>query len=144
MEVLNRTLQRLSDRPRFETALLAFFAFTGLMLAVVGIYGLMAYMTTQRTQEIGIRMALGATRQDILRLIAGDGLRMVVVGVAVGLGAAFGTTRLLKSLLFQVSTQDPLTFVVAPVILSLVALVANLIPARAGMRVEPVSVLRIE
>ena len=144
MEALDQSVNRLADRPRFETALLAFFAFTGLILAVVGLYGLMAYMTTQRTPEIGIRMALGATRQSILRLIAGDGLRMVIVGVAAGLGAAFGTTRLLKTLLFQVSTQDPLTFAVVPVILSLIAMVAILIPARAGMRVEPASVLRNE
>ena len=144
MEVLDRTVNRLADRPRFETALLTFFAFTGLMLAVVGIYGLMAFLTTQRTREIGIRMALGATRQNILGLITGDGLRMVAVGGALGLGAALAIARMLKALLFQVSTSDPLTFVLVPLILLLVALIAILIPARAGMRVEPAVTLRAE
>lgn len=143
-EILNQTVRRMADRPRFETALLAFFAFTGLMLAVVGLYGLMAFTTAQRTREIGIRMALGATRQNILRLITGDGFRMVAVGGALGLGAALAISRLLKALLFDVSTEDPLTFVVVPLILALVALVAILIPARAGMRVEPAATLRAE
>jgi putative ABC transport system permease protein len=144
MEVLDKTVMRLADRPRFETALLAFFAFTGLMLAIVGLYGLMAFLTMQRTHEIGIRMALGATRQNILRLITGDGLRMVAVGVGIGLGAALPISRLLKALLFQVSAQDPLTFVLVPSILTFVALTAILIPARAGMRVEPAVALRDE
>lgn len=144
MEVLDQTVRRLADRPRFETALLAFFAFAGLMLAVVGLYGLMAYLTTQRTHEIGIRMALGATRENILRLITGDGLRMVVVGVALGLGAALPIARLLRSLLFEVSTQDPLTFALVPLILTVVSLMAILTPARAGMRVEPAVTLRAE
>lgn len=144
MEVLDQTVRRLADRPRFETALLAFFAFAGLMLAVVGLYGLMAFLTTQRTHEIGIRMALGATRENILRLITGDGLRMVAVGVALGLGAALPISRLLKALLFQISARDPLTFAVVPLLLALVALIAILIPARAGMRVEPASTLRAE
>jgi predicted permease len=144
MEVLDQTVRRLADRPRFETALLAFFALAGLMLAVVGLYGLMAFLTTQRTHEIGIRMALGATRENILRLITGDGLRMVAVGVALGLGTALPVSRLLKVLLFQVSTEDPLTFVLVPFILTLVALTAVLIPARAGMRVEPAAALRDE
>jgi ABC-type antimicrobial peptide transport system permease subunit len=90
MEPLNQTISRLADRPRFETTLLGFFALTGLVLAVVGLYGLIAFMTTQRTHEIGVRMALGATRANILRLIANDGLRMVVVGLALGLGTGSG------------------------------------------------------
>jgi predicted permease len=144
MEVLDQTVNRLADRPRFETALLAFFAFAGLTLAVVGLYGLMAFLTTERTHEIGIRMALGATRENILRLITGDGLRMVAVGGAIGLAAALAISRLLKALLFQVSPTDPLTFVLVSLILSLVALIAILIPARAGMRVEPAATLRAE
>jgi putative ABC transport system permease protein len=144
MEVLDESLNRLADRPRFETALLVFFAFSGLMLAVVGLYGLMAFLTTQRTHEIGIRMALGATRQHILRLITADGLRMVAVGVAVGLSAALPIARLMKAQLFQVSTGDPLTFVLVPLILTIVAMIAVLIPARTGMRVEPANALRSE
>ena len=144
MEVLDQTLNRLADRPRFETALLAFFAFAGLTLAIVGLYGLMAFLTTQRTHEIGIRMALGATRENILRLITVDGLRMVALGGAIGLAAALVISRLIRALLFEISPTDPLTFILVPLILSLVTLVAILIPARAGMRVEPAATLRAE
>jgi predicted permease len=144
MEPLNQTVNALADRPRFETALLAFFAFTGLMLAVIGLYGLLAFMTSRRTQEIGVRMALGATRTNILRLIAHDGLRMVLAGGALGLVVALATSRILKSLLFQVSIYDPFTLIAAPVLLCLVALVAIVIPARAGMKVEPSIALRNE
>ncbi len=144
MEPLNESLNRLADRPRFETTLLGFFALTGLLLAIVGLYGLIAFMTTQRSHEIGVRMALGATRANILRLIAKDGLRMVLVGSAVGLGIALATSHMLKTLLFQVSVYDPLTYILVPLLLSLVALVAILIPARAGTRVEPAVTLRAE
>jgi predicted permease len=144
MEALNQTVSTLADRPRFETALLAFFAFTGLMLAVIGLYGLLAFMTSQRTQEIGVRMALGATKTNILSLIAHDGLRMVVAGGALGLGVALASSRVLKSLLFQISVYDPFTFIAVPLLLCLVALVAILIPARAGMNVEPAVALRNE
>jgi len=144
MEPLNESLNRLADRPRFETTLLGFFALTGLVLAIVGLYGLIAFMTTQRAHEIGVRMALGATRANILRLIAKDGLRMVLMGSAVGLGIALATSHMLKTLLFQVSVYDPLTYILVPLLLSLVALVAILIPARAGTRVEPAITLRAE
>jgi predicted permease len=144
MEPLHQTVSRLADRPRFETTLFGFFALTGLVLAVVGLYGLIAFMTTQRTHEIGVRMALGATRANILRLIANDGLRMVLVGLAVGLGTALAISKMLKALLFEVSIYDPLTFVAVPALLMLVALVAILIPARAGMRVDPAVTLRSE
>lgn len=144
MEVLDQMVNQLADRPRFETALLTFFALVGLTLAVVGLYGLMAFLTTQRTHEIGIRMALGATRENILSLITGDGLRMVAVGGAMGLATALAISRLLKALLFQISPTDPLTFVLVFLILSLVTLIAILIPARAGMRVEPAATLRAE
>jgi putative ABC transport system permease protein len=144
MEPLNQTLNRLADRPRFETTLLGFFALTGLVLAVAGLYGLIAYMTTQRTHEIGLRMALGATRSHILSLIETDGLRMVLVGLAVGLGAALAVSHMLKTLLFQVSIYDPFTYIAVPLLLSFAALVAILIPARAGTRVEPAVTLRAD
>ena len=144
MEPLNQAISRMADRPRFETALLGFFALTGLVLAVVGLYGLIAFMTTQRTHEIGVRMALGATRANILRLIANDGMRMVVVGLAFGLGTALAVSRMLNTLLFQVSAYDPFTYIVVPLLLALVALIAILIPARAGMRVEPAVTIRAE
>jgi ABC-type antimicrobial peptide transport system permease subunit len=141
---LNDQVSKLADRPRFETALLGFFAFCGLLMAVIGLYGVIAFMAAQRTQEIGVRMALGATRMDILRLIAGEGLRLIVVGGIVGLGAALATARLLKSLLYNVGPHDPGTYAAATLLLALVALAATLIPARAAMKVEPVVALRYE
>jgi predicted permease len=144
MEPLDQTVSRLADRPRFETALLSFFAGTGLLLAIVGLYGLIAFMTIQRRHEIGVRMALGATRGDILGLITSDGLRMVAIGGALGLTSALAVSKMLKALLFEVSTYDPLTFIAVPVLLTLVALVAILMPARAGIRVDPAVTLRAE
>jgi putative ABC transport system permease protein len=144
IEPLSQTISRLADRPRFETTLLGFFALTGLVLAVVGLYGLIAFMTTQRTHEIGVRMALGVTLANILRMIANDGLSMVVVGLALGLGTALAVSRMLKALLFQISAYDPLTYLVVPLVLSLVALVAILIPARTGTRIDPAVTLRAE
>lgn len=144
MEPLDQTVSRMADRPRFETALLAFFAGTGVMLAIVGLSGLIAFLTTQRTQEIGIRMALGATKGNILRLITNDGFRLVAIGGLFGLGLSMMVSRMLKAMLFQVSVYDPLTYIVVPLLLSLVALIAILIPARAGMRVEPAVTLRSE
>ena len=144
MEALDQTVSRLADRPRFETAQLTFFAGTGLMLAIVGLYGLIAFMTTQRRHEIGVRMALGATRGNILGLITSDGLRMVAIGGALGLASALAVSRVLKALLVEVSPHDPLTFFAVPVLLTLVALVAILIPAHAGMRVDPAVTLRAE
>jgi hypothetical protein len=144
METLNETVNKLAERPRFETALLGFFAFCGLLMAVIGLYGVIAFMATQRTQEIGVRMALGATRLDILRLISGEGVRLIALGGVVGLVAALATEQLLKSLLYNVSTHDPLEYAAAALLLGVVALAATLIPARAAMRVEPVVALRNE
>jgi ABC-type antimicrobial peptide transport system permease subunit len=98
MEPLDQTVSRLRDRPRFLTALLAFFAGTGLLLAIVGLYSLIAFMTTQRRHEIGVRMALGATRGNILGLITSDGLRMVAIGGALGRGSALAVSKMLKAL----------------------------------------------
>ncbi len=104
---LTQTVSRLADRPRFETALLSFFAATGLMMAIIGLYGVVAFMAQQRTQEIGIRMALGATRADILGLILREGLRLILIGGAIGLAAALALSRVLQSVLFGVSPHDP-------------------------------------
>jgi putative ABC transport system permease protein len=144
LEPLNQSLNRLADRPRFETTLLGFFALTGLVLAVVGLYGLVAFMTTQRTHEIGVRMALGTTRGDILRLIVNDGLRMVVAGGAVGLAAALALAHVLRALLYQTSAYDTLAFVAVSAVLCVVAGAAVLLPAREGMKVEPTVALRYE
>ena len=144
IEPLSQTVSKLADRPRFETALLSFFAFCGLLMAVIGLYGVIAFLAAQRTQEIGVRMALGATRLDILRLIAVEGVRLIVLGVALGLGAALAMAQLLKSLLFQVRPHDPLLYAAALLLLALVALAATLIPARAATKVEPMQALRTE
>ena len=144
IETLTQTVNRLADRPRFETALLGFFALCGLLMAVIGLYGVIAFMAAQRTQEIGVRMALGATRMDILRLIAGEGVRLIVLGGVVGLGAALAAAQLLKSLLFHVGTHDPVSFIAVTLLLALVALAATLIPARAAMNTDPMNALRVE
>jgi len=144
IETLSEGVSKLADEPRFETALLGFFALCGLLMAVIGLYGVIAFVVAQRTQEIGVRMALGATRVDILRLIVGEGVRLIVLGGVLGLGAAQATAQLLKSLLFNVGPRDPVTYAVVAALLAVVALAATLIPARAAMRVEPVVALRYE
>ena len=144
VETLSASVSKLADRPRFETALLGFFALCGLLMAVIGLYGVIAFVAAQRTQEIGVRMALGATRLDILRLIALEGVRMIAVGGAIGLAASLALAQLLKSLLFNVAPHDPASFIGVTVLLALVALAATLIPARVAMRVQPVAALRYE
>jgi len=142
IETLNERVSKLADRPRFETALLSFFALTGLAMAVIGLYGVTSFLATQRTQEIGVRMALGANRADILRLIVHEGARLLLLGAALGLAASLALTQLLKSLLFGIGPRDPVTLVAVALLLGLVALAATLIPARAAMRVDPVEALR--
>jgi putative ABC transport system permease protein len=144
METLQQGVSKLADRPRFETALLGLFALCGLLMAVVGLYGVISFVAAQRTQEIGVRMALGATRLDILRLIAGEGVRLIALGGILGLVAALAAGRLLKSLLYNVGPRDPATYIAVALLLALVALAATLVPARAAMRVEPVEALRYE
>jgi putative ABC transport system permease protein len=115
-----------------------------LVLGVVGIYGVISYAVTQRTREIGIRMALGAQRNDMLRLILARGAKMALIGVAVGTAASLVLTRLMAKLLFGVSAYDPLTFVAVGLLLISVALAASYIPARRAMRVDPMVALRYE
>ena len=134
----------MADRPRFETLLVGFFAFTGLVLAVIGLYGVISFFVVQRTQEIGIRMAVGASRVDILRLVLGNALRLIVPGVFLGLVLAMALSRVLESLLFNVAPHDPVTFAGVTGLLILVALLATLIPASSAIRVNPTVALRCD
>ena len=115
-----------------------------LLLAAVGIYGVMSYLVSQRTREIGVRIALGARTSDVLRLIVGQGLKVVFIGVTIGLLAALALSRLVKSLLFDVTATDPLTFVAVSLLLVCVAVVACFIPARRATKTDPIIALRFE
>lgn len=129
---------------RLSMILLEIFAVLALVLSCVGIYGVISYLVTQRTREIGVRMALGAQRSDVMRLILGEGAKMAFIGVMVGLAAALGLIQLIANQLFGVSAHDPLTFVAGAILLTLVALLACYIPARRAVRVDPMVALRCE
>ncbi len=131
-------------QPRFRTWLIGIFAGLALTLAAVGIYGVMSYSVTQRTNEIGIRVTLGAQSSDIFREVIGDGLRSVLIGVGVGLAAGLILTRLLQSFLYGISASDPLTFSAVAIVLVVVALAASFFPARRATRVDPIVALRYE
>jgi putative ABC transport system permease protein len=131
-------------RQNFNTLLLTIFAFIALLLATVGIYGLMSYAVEQRVQEIGIRMAMGADQRKIMRLVLGQGMRLAIVGTALGLAGAYGLTRLLAKFLFGVKPSDPLTFSIVAVTLIVVTLLAAFVPTRRAMRVDPTVALRQE
>lgn len=133
--------ERTAER-RLAVMLITVFAAVALLLAAIGIYGVMSYAVAQRTQEIGIRMALGAERQDILRMVLRQGGLMAVTGIGLGVLVALGLARLITSLLFEVSATDPPTFSVVPLVLTAVALVACYIPARRATRVDPLVALR--
>src|SRR6185369_1414057 len=142
------TIQHAIDRSlvttRLTNSLLAGFAATALLLALTGIYGVMSLNVTNRRGEFGIRLALGAQRANVLRLILGQGLRLAIVGMALGLLAAIAFTRLLKGLLFGISASDPLTFAAIALLLVGVALLACWIPARRATKVDPLEALRQE
>jgi putative ABC transport system permease protein len=129
---------------RFEAMAVGLFAALALLLAGVGIYGVISYMVSQRTQEIGIRMAIGAQRGDVLRMVLRDGMFMAGAGMAVGIGGALALTRLMRSLLFQITPTDPVTYSAVTLILVTVALLACCIPARRAMRVDPMAALRYQ
>jgi putative ABC transport system permease protein len=143
-----RTMERLlaesvSGR-QFYMLLMGVFAASALLLAAIGLYGLMAYTVTQRTHEIGIRMALGAQAGNVLRLVIGQGIKLAVTGMVIGLIASLALTRMIKGMLFGVSATDPATFVIIPLLLAGVALIACYLPARRATKVDPMVALRID
>jgi predicted permease len=141
---MNEIVVRSTSRQNFDMLLLTIFAGSALLLAAIGIYGLMAYSVQQRTQEIGIRMALGAEKGAVRSMVIFQGIRLAVIGVSIGLVAAFGLARLLASLLFQTKTWDPVSFALVPTLLIAVAFIAVWLPAQRAVHVDPVDALRYE
>jgi putative ABC transport system permease protein len=130
--------------PRFRTLLLGGFAVSALALAMVGVFSVMAYTVTQRTHEIGIRMALGANSHDVVKLVLGHVSRVILLGICLGLIGAFAVARLISGLLYGVTPTDPITFVGVVILVALVALAASYIPVRRAMRADPLVALRYE
>jgi ABC-type antimicrobial peptide transport system permease subunit len=133
----------IADR-RFSMVLLGAFAALALLLSSIGIYGVISYLIGERTHEIGIRVALGAQRKDVLALVLGEGVKLALLGAAIGIAAGLGLTRLMADLLYGVSATDPLTFAAVPIVLLGVAMLACYIPARRAMQVDPMTALRYE
>ena len=144
IKTANARIAEVNATPRSQSVLLAIFGALGVVLALIGVYGVMSYFVSQQTREIGIRMALGAGPFGILRLILAQGLRLTLIGVVLGGAGSLALTRFMRSLLFGISAADPLTFISVAVLVSLVALGACYIPARRGMRVDPMVALRYE
>jgi predicted lysophospholipase L1 biosynthesis ABC-type transport system permease subunit len=138
---MDERLARSLAQSRFNTLLLTALGAIGLLLSVVGLYGVLAYLVAQRSHEIGIRMALGATARDVLVLVARQGMTLVTAGIALGIVAAIVSTRLLRELLFGVTTTDPFTFIAVAVVLVIAGTLASIIPARRATRVDPTRAL---
>jgi ABC-type antimicrobial peptide transport system permease subunit len=143
-KALSKTLAEQVAEPRLYALLLSLFAGIALLLAAVGIYSVLAYSVAQRTQEFGIRLALGAQGGDVLKLVIRQGLKLALLGIGIGLAGALALTRLLKTLLFNVSATDPATFALIALLLLAVALVACWLPARRATQVDPLAALRVE
>jgi len=141
---MNDMIARTLLQKKFTMLLLSIFAGAALLLAAIGLYGVISYSVAQRTRELGIRIALGAQRGDVLRLILRQGMAVVAAGVIFGVAASLGLTRLIASLLYGISANDPLTFLLFSVALVLVAFIACWLPARRAARVDPVIALRAE
>jgi putative ABC transport system permease protein len=144
VRAMDEIVIRSTARESFNMLLLTIFGAAALILASIGIYGLMAYSVQQRTQELGIRMALGADRGKIRNLVVRQGMQLAIIGVVVGIAAAFGLTRLIASFLFGVKSWDPIAFVSIPILLLLVALAAVWLPAARAAKLDPMQALRVE
>jgi putative ABC transport system permease protein len=144
VKTMDRYLGAAVAQPRFSALLFGLFALLALSLAAVGLYGVMAYTVSQSTREVGIRMALGAQVGDVLKLVMRQGLALALAGIAAGLAGAFALTRLMSTLLFEVSATDPVTFVSISLLLVVVALLACWVPARRATRIDPLYALRRE
>jgi hypothetical protein len=144
IEAMTQRVSKLADRPRFNAILLSLFATMGVLLAAIGMYGVVGFLVAQQTREIGVRIALGATPRGILKMILGNVARWTISGAAIGLVGAWLSSRLLESLLFEVRAHDPLLLSLALLVLVAAAFVAAWIPARRAMRVDPMVALRYE
>jgi len=144
IKTIDQLLDRTLSEAKFSLLLFVLFAVVALLLAAIGIYGVMATGVTQRTHEIGLRMALGAQEGDVLRLVLGQGMTLVFIGIAAGLASAVALTRLMSTLLFGVSATDPTTLILIPGLLAAVAMLACYIPARRATKVDPLTALRYE
>ncbi|HSY58515.1 MAG TPA: FtsX-like permease family protein, partial [Terriglobales bacterium] len=144
VRTMDSVLSAAQSRPRFLTLLLTLFSGVALIIATVGIYGVISYSVARRSKEFGLRMALGAQQHDVLGLVMKQGVALTLIGVGLGIAAAFGLTRLMTSLLFGVRPTDAITFVTVSALLGAIALCASFIPARRATRVDPMTALRYE
>lgn len=144
MQPLTKAISNTVAEPQFYTFVFALFGAVGLILTLTGIYGVISYTVSQRTQEIGIRMAPGAEASDALKLLVGQGMMLTAVGIAIGVAVAAALTRLMTNLVFGLGANDPLTFVAIALLLTFVALLACWIPARRATKVDPMVALRYE
>jgi len=143
-QTMRQRVSSLAERPRFEAALLSLFAALAVVLAAIGLYGVLAFLVSRRTQEIAVRMALGAGKQDILALVGADGMKMMAIGVLLGTAGALAVTRSLSALLFGVKPNDAWTMISAIMVLLLVGTIAMLVPLRRAVSVDPMRALRYE